>query len=227
MNRNDIFAVPAGDVLMISKCKSVQADEIYLDHNINGNCYLFTPVRIGKSIYFAQPGTRDLTSSSPKAHCGHLPFGIYNDGSAITIVSESTAKLVKEIIHKAELSEGITANGTPIKFVGQISPTLVIGNENIAKFAPNFSIDYNNKLISFGNTSIEIIFPNHPQLTELDIPVRGVHRRAHGDDWPKKKKNKQETKILFRREGLSIMFILSNNTIIYNISVEHLNINVY
>lgn len=62
---------------MISQCKKVQVDEIYLDHNVNGVCYFYTPTRIGKTIYFVQPGTRDLVISSPEADCGNLPFGIY------------------------------------------------------------------------------------------------------------------------------------------------------
>lgn len=65
---------------MITKCKALQVDEIILDHNINGICYWYTPVRSGKLIYFVQPGSRDLITSSPTADCGHLPLGIYNDG---------------------------------------------------------------------------------------------------------------------------------------------------
>ena len=60
LNREDIYAIPAGDILMVSKCKQVQVDEVYyLDHSVNGICYFHTPVRIGKSIYFVEPGTRD------------------------------------------------------------------------------------------------------------------------------------------------------------------------
>ncbi|KAK6035392.1 hypothetical protein COOONC_27103 [Cooperia oncophora] len=81
LNREDIFALPAGDVLMISKCKEIVVDEIIFDHNVNGICYTYTPVRSGKTFYFIYPGTRDLVKASPRADCGHLPFGIYNDGN--------------------------------------------------------------------------------------------------------------------------------------------------
>ena len=81
LNRNDISAISAGDVLMISKCKVIQVDEIYLDHKVNSICYVDTPVRIGKTLFFVQPGTRDLKISSVVAECGHLPTGIYNDGN--------------------------------------------------------------------------------------------------------------------------------------------------
>ncbi|KAK6019808.1 hypothetical protein OSTOST_14548 [Ostertagia ostertagi] len=61
LNREDIFAMSAGDVLMVSKCKEIS--------------------ELGKQFYFIQPGTRDLVKASPRADCGHLPFGIYNDGN--------------------------------------------------------------------------------------------------------------------------------------------------
>ncbi|KAK6026074.1 hypothetical protein OSTOST_08009, partial [Ostertagia ostertagi] len=81
LNREDIFALAAGDVLMISRCKEIVIDEIIFDHNVEGTCYVFTPVRSGKTFYFIQPGTRDLITTSPTADCGHLPFAIYNDGT--------------------------------------------------------------------------------------------------------------------------------------------------
>ncbi|KHJ80511.1 integrase core domain protein, partial [Oesophagostomum dentatum] len=81
LNRNDISAISAGDVLMVSKCKVIQVDEIYLDHKVNDICYMDTPVRVGKTLLFVQPGTRDLKISSLVAECGHLPLGIYNDGN--------------------------------------------------------------------------------------------------------------------------------------------------
>ncbi|KAK6027884.1 hypothetical protein OSTOST_06077 [Ostertagia ostertagi] len=81
LNREDIFALSAGDVLMVSKCKEIIVDEIIFDHRVKGICYIFTPVRSGKIFYFIQPGTRDLVKHSPQADCGHLPFGIYNDGN--------------------------------------------------------------------------------------------------------------------------------------------------
>ncbi|KAK6031227.1 retroviral aspartyl protease, partial [Ostertagia ostertagi] len=66
---------------MVSKCKEIVVDEIIFDHNVKGTCYIFTPVRSGKIFYFIQPGTSDLVKFSPQADCGHLPFGIYNDGN--------------------------------------------------------------------------------------------------------------------------------------------------
>ncbi|KAK6032143.1 hypothetical protein OSTOST_01685 [Ostertagia ostertagi] len=90
LNRKDIFALAAGDVLMVSKCKDIMIDEIIFDHNIEGTCYIFTPVRTGKTFYFAQPGSRDLVTSSSKADCDHLPFGIYNDETTTTRYTQVT-----------------------------------------------------------------------------------------------------------------------------------------
>ena len=89
------------------------------------------------------------------------------------------------------MAEGITANGTPIKSSGQITPALtigqksvkvtsfiaddincaanfLIGNDTITKLANNVAINYASKCISFDQDTVQFIIPSDPESSSFD-----------------------------------------------------------
>ncbi|CAJ0604102.1 unnamed protein product [Cylicocyclus nassatus] len=119
---------------------------------------------------------------------------LFDTGSAITLLSERMATLSNLIITETTLPEGITANGSPIHFIGQVSTKLTVadkvvsiisfvvsdencstdfllGNDSINKLGNKVSIDYSEKTVSFDNTTVQIIIPDKPDLTSYKTPV--------------------------------------------------------
>ena len=56
---------------------------------------------------------------------------LFDTESAITIVSKRTANILKIRMSEHFLPEGMTANGTPIRFSGQITPTLRVADKSV------------------------------------------------------------------------------------------------
>ncbi|VDO19614.1 unnamed protein product [Heligmosomoides polygyrus] len=69
LSRTDIMATRTADGLAITRCQQVEADHIFDKHEVNGTCYLLTPVLIGTHLWFSLPGTKDLIESSPTTPC--------------------------------------------------------------------------------------------------------------------------------------------------------------
>ncbi|KAK6019937.1 hypothetical protein OSTOST_14416 [Ostertagia ostertagi] len=55
----------AGDVLNGLQMQRNYNRRNYFDHNIDGTCYIFTPVRSGKTFYFIQPARQDFIFNAP------------------------------------------------------------------------------------------------------------------------------------------------------------------
>ncbi|KIH57143.1 integrase core domain protein [Ancylostoma duodenale] len=86
LDNDNVSAVIAGEVLLVSHCKIVNIDEIIYSNKINGKCFKHTPVRAGSKIYFLIPGShKELTTSSYEVDCAHSPTSIVNvDGKWLT-----------------------------------------------------------------------------------------------------------------------------------------------
>ncbi|VDM84375.1 unnamed protein product, partial [Strongylus vulgaris] len=103
LNRNDVAATLDGNELLVTRCKSVAPSNVIHDHNINGTCYVLTPIEIGNEVWFSVPGTDDLVQYSPT-------MGILaNTFSHIQNAGESVGRSLKSIYDKTttHLSEGV------------------------------------------------------------------------------------------------------------------------
>ncbi|VDP49781.1 unnamed protein product [Heligmosomoides polygyrus] len=65
LSRTDIMGTRTADGLAITRCQQVEADHIFDKHEVNGTCYVLTPVLIGTDLWFSLPGTKDLIETSP------------------------------------------------------------------------------------------------------------------------------------------------------------------
>ncbi|EPB72296.1 hypothetical protein ANCCEY_08613 [Ancylostoma ceylanicum] len=80
-NGDNVSAIMAGEVLLLSRCKYVKADEILYDNKINEKCYAHTPVRVGPRIFFLMPGSnKELMTKSYHVDCAHIPNSIIYEG---------------------------------------------------------------------------------------------------------------------------------------------------
>ncbi|VDO98688.1 unnamed protein product [Heligmosomoides polygyrus] len=69
LSRMDVSATRTTDGLAVTRCQPVTPDLIFKNHDVNGTCYLLTPVLVGEELWFLLPDTKDLTESSPTTPC--------------------------------------------------------------------------------------------------------------------------------------------------------------
>lgn len=69
LSRMDVSATRTTDGLAVTRCQPVTPNFIFKNHDVNGTCYLLTPVLVGEELWFLLPGTKDLTESSPTTPC--------------------------------------------------------------------------------------------------------------------------------------------------------------
>ncbi|CAO4382312.1 unnamed protein product [Caenorhabditis nigoni] len=80
MKRDDVVAKRAGMVYLVTQCSKVTADKVYLDHKVDGKCYVDTPVKIQNQTWFIAPGMeKDLIKESAEIPCDEVTLGIYKD----------------------------------------------------------------------------------------------------------------------------------------------------
>uniref|UniRef100_A0A1I7TAL5 Peptidase A2 domain-containing protein n=1 Tax=Caenorhabditis tropicalis TaxID=1561998 RepID=A0A1I7TAL5_9PELO len=80
LKRDDIVAKRAGMVYLVSKCSPVEVEHVFYDHNINGTCYMDTPVKVQNQTWFIAPGMeKDLVKESVEIPCEDVTLGIYKD----------------------------------------------------------------------------------------------------------------------------------------------------
>ncbi|EFO96056.1 hypothetical protein CRE_03585 [Caenorhabditis remanei] len=80
LKRQDVVAKRAGMVYLVSQCSQVTVDKVYYDHNVNGTCYVDTPVRLQNQTWFIAPGMeKDLVKESAEIPCDEVTLGIYKD----------------------------------------------------------------------------------------------------------------------------------------------------
>ncbi len=77
LRQDDIFAVHAGEALIIWKCRQVLASTVYWDYKVNQTCYQYLPIQVNGSLFFAVPGSKDLVAEAPSIDCNHHHHGVY------------------------------------------------------------------------------------------------------------------------------------------------------
>ncbi|KIH47124.1 hypothetical protein ANCDUO_22819 [Ancylostoma duodenale] len=119
---------------------------------------------------------------------------LFDTGAAITVISERLAKKLNRIMEPPSISEGVAANGTSIKLIGQVhfvlnvgkksiessafvakddqcSADLLLGNDTIRQFANKVSIDYKVREITFDKEIIPIVTIGEPTSSDFSAPT--------------------------------------------------------
>lgn len=81
LNREDLVAHYAGEVLAVTACTQVQPSVIYWNHTVNNICYRQTPVLVNETLLFVQTGTRELTKNAEVVPCNKRPTAIYQNAT--------------------------------------------------------------------------------------------------------------------------------------------------
>ena len=115
LNRSDISAKFAGDVLMVWQCDKVTPEKVFHDYNFNGSCYEDMPVMVNNKLWFVAPGKTDIMPNSLKVDCHHRIHGVYLGASGW---QTSTGK-----IHVAKLPVELSWKGMQ-KFFTFKAPSL-------------------------------------------------------------------------------------------------------
>ncbi|MCP3681205.1 MAG: hypothetical protein GY861_00810, partial [bacterium] len=79
MQRDDIHASFAGEVISVWECRNVTPDAIHWSGRVQNICYEYIPVEYQKQLWFVSPGSQDLVSSSPVVDCEHRIPLVYKD----------------------------------------------------------------------------------------------------------------------------------------------------
>ncbi|TKR62682.1 hypothetical protein L596_026606 [Steinernema carpocapsae] len=83
LNRSDIAAATAGDMLQIFACSPTPISKAIWTHQIAGTCYDYLPVIVNGSdrFWFRRTATSDLVQSSPECDCASRPPPTYHNAS--------------------------------------------------------------------------------------------------------------------------------------------------
>ncbi|CAO4383257.1 unnamed protein product [Caenorhabditis nigoni] len=80
LKRDDIVAKRAGMVYLVSQCTPVIVDKVFYDHNVDGKCYVDTPVLVKNQTWFIAAGMeKDLVRESVEIPCEQVTLGIYKN----------------------------------------------------------------------------------------------------------------------------------------------------
>ena len=94
---------------MVWECQQVTPSTIFWNYTLDGVCYQYVPVKVGKETLFILPGTKDLTNQAPEVPCEHHLTGIHvtseikPDGSQVWVTSNGpihVTELPVEVIWK-------------------------------------------------------------------------------------------------------------------------------
>ncbi len=71
MQRDDVHATFAGQVISIWECRNITPDVVHWSGRVRNVCYKYVPVEYQKRLRFISPGSRDLVPPSPVVDCEH------------------------------------------------------------------------------------------------------------------------------------------------------------
>ena len=120
LERDDIKAKNVGDTLLLYPCQEIFPTEIFYDHKVDGKCYEFLPIKIGRILMFVSPHSSDVISMADEIDCAKLnpPAYKYEDDGWNT----PNGKVEVMEIHHQSLSNRMTSrtfNAGPISMTDE------------------------------------------------------------------------------------------------------------
>ena len=155
-----LIVVPAGDALLISKCKNITRYRIDLTRQIGSNCYMHFPVQIQiNNTRFLSLHDKRLITNSQKIKCEHLP--------PLTFLKDHVG-----ILHQID-SKGVVTKVTPQKFTPSYSKKVTL--KRITDFDPTL----------FTNTQPQLEYPSLLYListtTDTLEQLRDIHHEQNSN----------------------------------------------